>query len=251
MDKYIIEFSKINDVNRSLMVHYLYMALCKIKLKQCQHQHTMMILHNYLDIVIKNIYNDKKENVIILMSSLLLLTCKLTENLRTIRDICSVCIKLIHNDYDINQINEYYIKIKMQVIEREQFILKVIGFNITFDVPYDNLFRMCKNLKLEDKYMKKSLSILNDCFLSRKSIDKSFDILAAGSLYISILIVSKMDNNNNNNNFNNEKWWSKYYNINEEELLETITWMTAIQKYFKPLLENSNVIGTNIEFKCE
>ena len=103
-------------------------------------------------------------------------------------------------------------------------------------------------MNLEGKYMKYSLTILNDSFLYKKSIRTSYDVLAAASIFVSITIVCKMENIDN---FNNEKWWSKYYNINEEELLETITWITAIQKHFKPFLEAGEIKNKNMEFDSE
>ena len=244
-----LEF-KNNDFYRAILVHNIFKASSKLKLTPNYQQSTIIILHNYLDIVIKHV-NCIKENIIVLMSSLLLLNCKLTENLRTIRDICSVIIMLFNNDYNINQINEDYIKIKMQVIEKEKFILKVLNFNINFDVPFDNLFIICSNMKLEDIIMKMALSILNDCMLSKKSIHISYNVLAIGCIYISKTIISKIENIITN--FNNEKWWLKYYNIHDDELIKTIIWITSIQKHFKTFFcENEKVtIEKNIEFIYE
>jgi len=227
-----------NDNNRAMLSHYLYIGSLKLGYSQ-RNIICIVLMHKYLNVIEEKCNNEIwNDNKIILTSALLLLNGKLTENIRTLRDVCSIVLLLYNNHFNCSKINEEYIKIKNLVIEKENFILRVIGFNINIEIPYNNLERMWRYLDIDIQYMRLGIIVLKDCYLPRKCIDINNNILAASSLYISITII--------NNTINQKEWWT-IYDIKESQLLETVTWiLTVQQKYSNSNLErhddNSNVM---------
>ena len=223
--------SKSSEYIRAKLCHYLYVGCSKLLYPQ-KDVICIILMHNYLDIIESRYCGSWKENWIVLISTLLFLNGKLTENIRTIRDSCSVVILLFNNDYDCGKINDDYIKIKKLVIEKENFILKVIGFVINIEIPIFDLERLCKDLSLGEDYMKIAVVVLNDCFLNRKSINTDYILLASSALFISIKLLSK---HNNYNDINNKRWWLFYMKadgdpISDNDLNETVAWIVQTQK---------------------
>jgi hypothetical protein len=138
-----------DSIERIKIGHLLYIGSCKLDYPNTSAAISIIIMHKYYNFLtqyknINEIYNDKME----LIASILFLVGKLSENLRSMNDVINVTTWLytvqnkIENDSNSNEIT-----IK-NIIVKEHFLLRVLGFNVHIDIPHSYLLQYSKRYLL-------------------------------------------------------------------------------------------------------
>ena len=104
--------------------------------------------------------------VIILVSSILFLSGKATENFRTIREIFVVVLRLCGYSYEIDE--DKFILMNERIVEREHNILKALCFSAEFISPYSYLCNLSRYANMNSSTVQLAWTILNDIILHKE-----------------------------------------------------------------------------------
>ena len=107
--------------------------------------------------------------VVIVVSSILFLSGKTTENFRTIREIFIVVLRLCGYSYQIDE--PKFTLMNERIVEMEHIILKALCFNVDFKSPYSYLCNIAKYVNLDSSTVQMAWAMVNDIILHKEIIN--------------------------------------------------------------------------------
>ena len=142
----------------------LFTSCIKLRLPIDSTSLSINILHRYA-----NSIGDEKlivSNQVVLLSSILFLTGKVTENMRKFSEILLVTLALCGYFHELDEYQ--YTSICEKIIEKEQTILRELGFIIDYIPPYIYLLNISKYLEISCGQVKLAWTIINELILFKE-----------------------------------------------------------------------------------
>lgn len=150
----------------------------------------LQILHRF----VAEIGEEKalQSNKAVLMVTILFLSGKLTEQFRRNREILAVVLRLCGYPHELNDEKRLALTVE-KIIEKEQVILRLLGFNLEFQLPYIFVFNIARTLRLTTLRVKLAISLVNEMLLHASLASQSPCLLAVAALQVSSKYVSPID----------------------------------------------------------
>ena len=118
---------------------------------------------------------------------------------------------------------------KVSVVEQEHFMLRVLNFSTSVDVPHSHLLNVARFLRLNNEEVKHSWMFLNDSFFDRRIITTPPAVAACACIFLgmrsSILLSSKRKQAEKDSPA--DKWWTRLA-VKDDMMFYTAGWISDV-----------------------
>jgi len=198
------ELSKDLRLRRAL-ASFLQEAGIKLHLPQTTIAFAIVLMHKHLsqlDIVSEHF---------ILVQAILFVSSKVMETPLKIRDVVNVVHRMVNPNAQPVDIDVKYSALKMKVIEREQEVLRSLGFDLQDHLPYKYLLNYLNTLHAKTNLAQASWNILSDSFLTPVCLKYPPNVIACSAIYLASKMVEKetLPEFLNSQNYEKHQTWEK------------------------------------------
>ena len=141
---------------------------------------SIAILHRY-----GNAMGDTRllsSNYVVMISSILFLAGKSTENFRRVKEILTVVLRVFDHPYRLDDAKA--VALQAKVIELEQSILRALAFQLDIKLPYSYLMNAARSIGSSCGQVKLAWGLVNDIILHKEFADECPVSIAIVALYI-------------------------------------------------------------------
>lgn len=122
----------------------------------------------------------------VLCQSILFLASKSEEEHRRLRDIITVVHRMKYPEAELLHLGAEHSQLREHIVTTEQLLLRILGFNLNVDLPYDYMYNMLKYLNASDALARLATACLNDLYAFSIVLEFPPPCLAAASIFMAI-----------------------------------------------------------------
>lgn len=143
----------------------------------------------------------------VLCQAILYLASKSEEEHRRLRDIITVVHRMKYPTAELLHLGAEHTALRDHIVSTEQLVLRVLGFNLNVDLPYNYLYNMLYQLNASHALAKVATAVLNDFYPFNFILEFPPRTLAAAALFLAIKLSisnSTEEDSKDNGNLPNE-----------------------------------------------
>ncbi len=219
----------------------------------------------------------------VLISAVVFMSCKQTENQKQFRDVYNVASKVIDFSTSVEELDSKYCTRKEQIIQLEQNILRTLNFDIDFELPHKYVLNISRFMKFPPSVVQAAMCVLNDALLCKECATTAPEITAVACLLLGQTMCGTSyappysstatevatnigDNSSNSKNDGQNSsgqsaiaydesagagdWWRRYFGVTDEALSTAMRWITDVvelaQQCSAQSVSNNSSTGTNV-----
>lgn len=228
-------------MNRQNLCRLCYHSSQRLLLPHTIAGYASFYLHKYLNFQMVSVDSEVKEqDAELLLTSVLYLACKVSEQFRTIRDVFNVVKAIMNPGIVVSDLDKLYIDRKEEIIAMEHSILRVLKFEPEIDLAYQYLFNIARYLFLCRDVVRIANNLLNDLHQDPLIVQEKAENIGLATILVAIkisqqlgLAVSTKGPRMMLAEDGKRPWWADF--SDEEEILLRISrtivrlWQTGLQ----------------------
>jgi len=205
---------KQNRIRRALAV-FMQESGIKLDLPQPTIAFSLIIMHKVFSQL------PSTSDYLIMAQAVLFISTKIMETPMKVRDVINVVYRMMYPRAQPMDIGDHYCVLKGRIIEKEQDILRQLGFRMHEDnLPYKYFLNYLNSLHAKKNFAQTAWNILNDTLITPLCLKHTPQVIACGAIYLAIHIAGP----ENTPDFihKNEKTWWKAFGVKEFSGLEDV-----------------------------
>ena len=124
----------------------------------------------------------------VLCQAILYLASKSEEEHRRLRDIITVVHRMKYPGAELLHLGAEHSRLRDHIVSTEQLVLRVLGFNLNVELPYNFLYNMLKRLNASQSFARLATAVLNDFYPYSFILEFDAPTLAAAALFLAAQI---------------------------------------------------------------
>lgn len=120
----------------------------------------------------------------VLCQAILYLASKSEEEHRRLRDIITVVHRMKFPGAELLHLGTEHTRLRDHIVSTEQLVLRVLGFNLNVELPYNFLYNMFKLINSSTAFGRLATAILNDFYAYSFILEFEPSTLAAAAIFL-------------------------------------------------------------------